>query len=423
LKSGNIEKFEDWRLRIGLIFDDFETANYNKFDWVTGGNLPFAVTNLYPYQGNFHSASGNIGNSQTSQISLEYNVMTADSISFYRKVSSASTDKLKFYIDNTVKGEWSGTSQGWNKESYLVAPGNHTFKWVYQKDGNGTAGSDKAWFDYVVFPPQVCLTAFAGNNSSICEGENYQCNGYVYNATTHLWSTSGTGTFDDPTSLTAIYSPSIEDIEAGSVNLTLSAWDASGNMVDETMKLYIVNTPEAPATPNGPDYVDVLYIQESEYVTAGSANAVSYSWLLTPAEAGTVTGDNTIGQVQWNTGYLGYANISVSAIGDCGQGDFSEEFEVMVDNSTDLAEGQNNLLKLYPNPSNGSFTLELNVEGKQKLDIRVINLYGQTVFQELFDAEGRVTLSPALQFLSQGVYMLSVEGKYLNVKRKIIIRK
>ncbi len=65
-------------------------------------------------------------------------------------------------------------------------------------------------------------TAFAGEDASICEGDSYlitDANATHYSGLS--WHTSGTGTFDDPTSLTPTYYPSETDLINGSVVLTL----------------------------------------------------------------------------------------------------------------------------------------------------------------------------------------------------------
>jgi hypothetical protein len=81
------------------------------------------------------------------------NVAQAGNISFYYKVSSeAGYDSLRFLVDNTLKGGWSGDA-GWAIASYAVTAGSHTFKWIYKKDDSESNGSDCAWIDFITFPP------------------------------------------------------------------------------------------------------------------------------------------------------------------------------------------------------------------------------------------------------------------------------
>ncbi|MCX6244735.1 MAG: tandem-95 repeat protein, partial [Bacteroidetes bacterium] len=71
-------------------------------------------------------------------------------------------------------------------------------------------------------------TANAGGNSTICSTGTYTIAGSsATNFTSLLWTTSGTGTFNNPTALHPIYSPSAADITAGTVSLTLTAYATS----------------------------------------------------------------------------------------------------------------------------------------------------------------------------------------------------
>jgi hypothetical protein len=114
--------------------------------------------------------------------------MSPDSISFYKKVSSeVDFDKLKFYIDNTLMAEWSGTFQSWKKETFPVIPGMRKFKWVYEKDFGGTEGADMAWVDYIELPIMMSTTVYGGPDDESCENISFQCLGSVTNYTSLQW--------------------------------------------------------------------------------------------------------------------------------------------------------------------------------------------------------------------------------------------
>jgi hypothetical protein len=137
---------------VGLNLEDFETGNFNAFAWTNGGNLPWTITNVSPYQGVYSAKSGAITHNQTTSLILTANVTANGTISFYKKVSSESGyDFLRFYIDDVQQGQWAGTV-AWSQETYAVTAGNHTFRWTYSKDGSVSSGDDCAWIDYIVFP-------------------------------------------------------------------------------------------------------------------------------------------------------------------------------------------------------------------------------------------------------------------------------
>jgi hypothetical protein len=140
-------------LFVGQSIENFETGDFSSFAWQSAGNQPWQIVSFDPYEGTYCARSGAIGNSQTSEMRLQMTVTGSGTISFYYKVSSESGwDYLKFYMNSSLKGQWSG-EVGWTKVSYNVAAGTYTFKWIYTKDSYGASGSDCAWVDKIIFPP------------------------------------------------------------------------------------------------------------------------------------------------------------------------------------------------------------------------------------------------------------------------------
>jgi len=70
--------------------------------------------------------------------------------------------------------------------------------------------------------------AHAGNDTIICRGESLMLHASVDYSNTYEWSTAGDGTFDDVSSLNAIYTPGEQDEINGSVALSLTAQPLTG---------------------------------------------------------------------------------------------------------------------------------------------------------------------------------------------------
>ncbi len=246
LTSGGYLVQKTYMVQAGLIVEDWETGDFSKFSWTFGGVSPWTITNINPYEGVYSAKSGTIGNSASSILILQDTVSNADSIKFTCKVSSeANKDMLKFYIDNVQKGSWSGTT-GWEQVKFPIGAGTHTLKWVYSKDGSGTAGSDCAWLDFIILPVPLVTTSYAGADAYVCNNSSFQCAGNAANYSSLNWTTSGTGTFSNSTVLNPVYTPSAADIAAGSVNLTLHATGVSGTSSDD-MLLHIMQPSTASA--------------------------------------------------------------------------------------------------------------------------------------------------------------------------------
>ena len=425
LTSGEFVEENSFIRKIGLLVEDWETNTFNSFEWQHGGNEPWELTMLYPYEGFYHARSGELGDSQSSELSLSMEIMTADTIYFWRKTSTQSGgDKLLFYIDNILMDEWSGTNS-YAQEKYRVETGNHTFKWVYQKNGSGFSGSDAVWIDYIIMPPRMTLTCYAGPDDMVCSGDDFQCQGEATDWVSLEWSTSGTGTFSNINVLDPVYTPSTDDLQEGNVELTILATDDEGETADDEMTLTFNTIPVTPETPEGPDYVDVRVTQDSEYTTAGIANATSYLWLIEPPEAGSISGTETTGNVIWNDSFMGTAQISVKAINECGESDFSDSYAVTVDNTVGVAELPAEMnVSLYPNPSRGEFMLDLSSAASQDFDLNIYNMIGKAIYSKSgLQFKGKYQETINLATLPEGLYFLVIEGNNLYIAKKIIIRK
>jgi hypothetical protein len=140
---------------VGRQIEDFESGDFSNYPWQFGGNSNWAVTSNGPFEGLYSAKSGAVGNNQRSEITLQIDVAQAGQIRFNFKVSSEdSYDFLKFYIDGILQDQWSGEIE-WSPAIFDIAPGTHTLKWGYYKDGSVFDGSDCAWLDYIIFPPLV----------------------------------------------------------------------------------------------------------------------------------------------------------------------------------------------------------------------------------------------------------------------------
>jgi len=283
LTAGSYTLEHVYDLQAGIIVEDWETGDFTKFSWIAGGNQPWTITNVAPFEGTYSAKSGTINNSQTSQLILNFNVPADDTVSFYYKTSSeASKDKLRFYIDIIEKGQFSGIT-GWQQAKFPITAGSHTLKWIYNKDASGSAGSDCAWVDFIVLPSAPTTACMAGPDGYSCQGAPFQCQGEAINYNTVAWETSGTGTFSSQTILNPVYTPSAEDIAAGSVTLTMAATGISGTVVDN-MLLSMQDPATANAGANGST------CQGASYFHSG-ASATNYN-LLEWTTSGTGTFDN-----------------------------------------------------------------------------------------------------------------------------------
>ena len=417
---------ETYYPKIGIFVEDWETGNFDKYDWKQDGDEPWEVIDLYPFEGIYHARSGVMGDNKTSELKITYEVLSSsDSIKFYKKISSEPDfDELKFYIDNTEVASWSG-AESWTHEKFPVTSGNHTFRWVYAKDFGGIVGADCAWLDYIELPTMLVTTLFAGPDDDNCENAPYQCIGTATNQASVLWLTSGDGSFDFENILQPQYTPGTQDIENGDVVLTLTIVDVVGDSYEDEMTLSLIGAPNVPEVPMGPEYVDVYQIFETEYsVNKVAGGPIGYNWTITPEEAGTIISADTFAVVQWNTSYMGEALLSVQSSNSCGDSDFSEELIIIVDNtvgiSNDITTAFN--INIVPNPNNGVFKLEISSDNDNPITISMVNYLGLEVFiKEDVIANNGYTYYMEDKNLSSGIYIVNVQQGELSFSRKVLI--
>jgi len=279
--------------------------------------------------------------------------------------------------------------------------------------------------DFVV--PIDCgniLSAQAGPDAEVCQDESYTLDYATASGYTSLqWSTSGDGTFNDNTLLNPVYTPGPGDIAGGSVTLTLTAYSGN-NQVSDDMVLTIEPLPDIPATPTGPEFVDLEYIHTSDFTTEGALNADSYSWNIQPDSIGTITGTGTTATVEWDW-TIGTAAITVKGVNACGESDFSDAWyvNVVISGIMELQEKGFSFI-IIPNPNNGMFTIEVNAKEKTAMNLRIIDLLGHAVYKQndvlVYQS---LDMKISLNNLREGIYFILVADGKTTQAQKLVIQK
>jgi len=398
----------------------FETGTFGQ-GWTFGGNANWTIDGSNAWDGQYSAKSGNIGDNQNTQMMITKEAASAGTISFYRKVSSeANYDYLKFYVDNALKDQWSG-DVNWSEVSFNVSAGNHTYKWVYEKDVYVVSGSDCAWVDFIIFPPAPAVNAIAGPDGEICADETFNCSGSASYYTSLLWSTSGDGVFSNSAILTPVYTPGNNDISSGSVVLTLTASDNSGASDSDNLILTVNPLPGITANINGEHNVCAGYIET--YTCEPIANVLNYQWVLSPAEAASVftQSENSV-EIDWSESYFGAATLTVMGINECGNGPLSNEFSITVQDCTGLENLTFSTLQISPNPVSDFMTLDFGQQLIKNVEIEVFDVLGMQVFsQKAEEINQKLTIN--VSHLENGMYLITMKtGDAFYTKKMIINR-
>lgn len=133
-------------------------------------------------------------------------------------------------------------------------------------------------------------TVNAGADATICSNITFQTQGQASNGTI-LWTSSGTGTFNDNTIATPIYTPSNADKLGGTVTLTMKVTALQGTACEgniETDNVILTITPE-PTADAGP--ATAIICGGYTYQTQGSAANGTIKW--TTSGTGTFNNDTS----------------------------------------------------------------------------------------------------------------------------------
>jgi len=388
--------------KIGLIIEDFETGDFESFDWAFSGDADWTLTDEGAYDGMYCAKSGTIGDESTSVLSVTIDVMNDDSISFYRKVSSEQGwDYLKFYIDNDMQDEWSGEAS-WDRVVYFVSAGEHTFKWEYYKDYSYASGSDCAWVDDIVFPS---MDGSGGEFSLRCNAvPDYVCYGgstqlisipsggsgnYVYN-----WSPSET--LSDPNIFNPVASPMETTVYLVEVN------DGDNAIFDE-ITIEVLAVPDAPTI-----------IQEGVSLVSNTEEGNQwYFWgilledateqMYTPTGTGeyyATVSDTYCESMPSNVIYFMYTGIDDQNIVDH--------------------------ISLYPNPFTDNMMINYTISENTAISIIVYNALGEKV-RVLLNSKSQAAGSYQVELnssgLEPGVYYCGIETSKGRIVEKIILSK
>ena len=259
----------------------------------------------------------------------------------------------------------------------------------------------------------ITLTAgFTSSATEICENQTVNfMDASSGDAISWEWEFEG----GSPETST-LQNPTVSYLNAGTFDVTLTVSDGS-NTNSLTLENYITVLDAAPGIPDIPEGPDMAYsLPDSmyNYSTNAVTSASAYIWELVPAEAGEVTENGEQCTVDFTDYWTGTAELKVKAVNDCGESDFSENLQIYVV-IVGTEENYNERINIYPNPSNGKFTL--NLGDKKASHIIICDIYGKEIVslevdqQQVFDLD-----------LIPGVYTLHVINNNVRNSVKLMVR-
>ncbi|MCO6461539.1 MAG: gliding motility-associated C-terminal domain-containing protein [Saprospiraceae bacterium] len=215
----------------------------------SGTNVTFALNNLVD---NNTGCQGALSGGSNTSITVWANPTVS-----ITPVSPLCSDDPPVTISGSPSGgTWTGPGVTGNTfDPAAAGPGSHEITYTYT-DGNGCSGSAMMT---IIVNNCACpnnTTVDAGQDLSACDGNPVNLSGNVTDGTGYYWQSGGTGTFSDPNNLNTTYTPSNDDITAGTVVISLIVPDPDGNgpclQVSDQMTISFEESPEFTLTGNTP---------------------------------------------------------------------------------------------------------------------------------------------------------------------------
>ena len=288
--------------------------------------------------------------------------------------------------------------------SYYINVSQSGMYWVEVMNENNCTNRDTVEITMVPVP-----VIDLGTDHSFCEGNSVTLDagsGYA----SYLWNTGETS------SSININTPGEYWVEVSDLN----------NCSDlDTIALTMDLMPTTPELVSGPLTVDNFLNPVSDFTVTESLYAASYDWKLEPANAGTMSGNGVSAQITWASGYTGTAAITAAGKNDCGTGTFAPVLNVNVYSSQSIEEKQPvSGIKLFPNPSDGAFTLQFDSGKEQDLRFLFTNSGGSQVYDGSEKVmKGKFQKNFNLETIPAGTYYLVIldpSGNMLNRIQLII---
>ncbi len=311
------------------------------------------------------------------------------------------------------------TSYVQNPEHTYAEPGTYTVELTVTSNGLCINAKQKVVAVYSL--PEV--PAKPAGNENLCKnatGIAYTTESTI-GADTYVWMVEpdSAGTIEGTGTTGTL---SLKDGFTGNFTVKVQGENQCGKgLISEDLAITVIDKPVAPAKPAGPDTVNLNKVQSSQFTIAEVPGALSYTWNLTPAEAGTLAADGLTATVNWNTDYRGNASVTALASNTCGNSPDAEAKTIHLYSNVGVSEPAGIGIEVYPNPSNGKFSLAITA-ATGKVDISLINTLGVTLYSETnVKVNGNLRKNLDLSSLPKGVYTLKVEGGNLSNTIKVVI--
>ncbi len=323
-----------------------------------------------------------------------FNLILISFSQFVNKVVDSDLLVLDLGNDTTVCfGEHVLLDAGSGYDSYLWQNGSTEQTYLVTEAGNYWV---HAWLGSVMFADTITITMWPepvpnlGEDQIVCFGEYFLLQpgaGFAY----YLWMDGSNLPFyisNEP----GVYWVTVTDIYGCTGSDTVVIFNPA----------YTVNL--------GNDTVicDYMTLQ----LDAGE-NFVSYSWQDGSTDQYYLIDGNVLG--------VGLFEFHCTAI-DTINCESSDTINVYISECTDISEYYDDAIKIYPNPNDGKFVLDVSAIPEGIYNFTLSDSFGRVLKSEKAPIFNKREISTDFSYLSEGIYYLKLAGYNITINKKLLIR-
>lgn len=413
-QSGSRAFLFENRSSLGYTTEDFDAEELNNnLQWNLGsGNKKWHVVEDETAVGGYCLRSPEINNNVNAKIIIGFKSPKDDTFTFSFRTSTASGDVLQASVNNNEVGTWSGISEGWEQFTCNLIEGQNLIKFIYKKDAQGVEGEDCVMIDHLLFPPMEELYVYTDDDAESCSNEPFTPYSCVLYPNEILWSSSGDGTFDNPSLEKPTYTFGENDVANGQVTLHLTATGKNNEQQNSDVTIVVIEdlSDMEPDMPIGDTLVDLRLATQSQF-TATNFDELDFEWALEPEEAGVLSYEGNQAVIDWTEDFVGKAILTYTLGNPCGNSGASHALNIRLMNSTGVSDFTDSGIKVYPNPASEQVYVKVKGFDTGDLTIRIIDIFGRVIMET-----NETTISTSK--LSKGIYDIQVvaNGKAQNTR-------
>jgi hypothetical protein len=221
----------------------------------------------------------------------------------------------------------------------------------------GTCNTSVASNDLgITVNPLPSKAGTAQGTVSLCQNpaNNMYSTAGASNATSYQWSLtpSNAGTITGNTTTSTV---AWTNGYTGTATIKVQGVNSCGNgTVSDDLTVTVNPLPLKAAKPTGQNTL-CQGTTTTTCSTIGSNFSTSYAWVLTPSNAGNITGTGSSATINWSNTFYGTATVKVRGVNSCGYGDFSDDYNITVNPLPVKANSPTGSNNLCQNPDNCTY--------------------------------------------------------------------